>query len=103
MSIGRQITHFGSMFRGPPGEVTTRLQSYYRTSIRFSMAPAAVRPGGNPDQETTFERSLMKLRFTAVLFALVTLTLPLLAATETKAASSDKKAASTEKKAASTD
>ncbi len=40
----------------------------------------------------------MKLRFTTILFALFTLTLPLIAATETKAASSDKKAASTDTK-----
>src|SRR5258708_22683491 len=62
------------------------------------MATAAARPSGNPDQETISERSLMKLRFTTILFALFTLTLPLIAATETKAASSDKKAASTDTK-----
>src|SRR6266446_2846520 len=60
------------------------------------MALSAASPSGNPDQETMSERSLMKLRLTAVLLVLVTL--PLLAATETKAASSDKKAASTDTK-----
>src|SRR5260221_1953261 len=61
------------------------------------MARAAARPSGNSDQEPISERSRMKLRFTAVLFALVTLTL--LAAPEKKAdAKGDKKLVSADAK-----